>query len=93
LAIGRYSGVEGDLHAHSPDWLILWALDPRFGPSSSAEEVDRCDPNEVGHQDILRLRDELAILSSSLLLDMICHIGEAYPKSLFAQSQWATPPR
>ena len=23
---------------------------------------------------------------------MIFHIGEAYPKSLFAQSQWTTPP-
>jgi len=61
-------------------------------PSSSAEEVDRCDPNEVAHRNILRLCDELAILSSSLLLDMIFHIGEAYPKSLFAQSQWTTPP-
>jgi len=70
----------------------LWAVDLRLVPSSSAEEVDRCDPNEVAHRNILRLCDELAILSSSLLLDMIFHVGEAYPKSLFAQSQWTTPP-
>jgi hypothetical protein len=89
LTAGRYSGIQGDLHGHSPDWDFLWIV----VPSSSAEETDRHNPSEAAHRDILRLYDELAILFSSLLLTIGAHLGEAYPKFLFPQSQRTTPPR
>ena len=93
LAVGRYSGVEGDLHGLSPDWVILWAVDPWFVPSSSAAETGRYSPSDAVHRNTLRLCDELAILFSCLLLNIICHLGEAYPKFLFPQSQRTAPPR
>jgi hypothetical protein len=62
-------------------------------PSSSAKETDRCNPNVFAHRGILRLSDELAILFSYLLLNAGSHLGEAYLKFLFPQSQRATPPR
>jgi hypothetical protein len=49
------------------------------------------NPNAFVHQDILQLRDELAILFSCFLLNSVSHLGEAYRKPLFPQSQWATP--
>jgi hypothetical protein len=62
-----------------------------FVPSSSAEGTDMRNPNAFVHRDILQLRDELAILFSCLLLNSVTHLGEAYRKPLFPQSQWATP--
>jgi hypothetical protein len=49
------------------------------------------NPNAFVHRDILQLRDELAILFSCFLLNSVSHLGEAYRKPLFPQSQWATP--
>jgi len=49
------------------------------------------NPNAFVHQDILQLRDELAILFSYFLLNSVSHLGEAYRKPLFPQSQWAAP--
>jgi hypothetical protein len=93
LTVGRYSGINGDLHGHSPEWVIPGDVAPQSAPSSSAEETDRYNPNEVAHRNILRLRDELAILFSFFLLNVVSHLGEAYPKFLFPQSQRAAPPR
>jgi hypothetical protein len=92
LTVGRYSGIKGDFHGHSPDWVIPGVVGPRSVPSSSAEETDRCNPSDAAHRNILRLRDELAILFSCFLLNVVSHLGEAYPKFLFPQSQWAAPP-
>jgi len=69
--MGRYSGIKGDFHGHSPDWVILWVVDPQFVPSSRAEEADRRYPSGAAHLDILRLYDELAILFSLLLLTLL----------------------
>jgi hypothetical protein len=93
LTVGRYSGIKGDLHGHSPDWVIPGKVAPRSAPSSSAEETDRCSPSGVAHRNILRLRDQLAILCSYFLLNVVSHLGEAYPKFLFPQSQRPAPPR
>ena len=93
LTVGRYSGIKGDFHGHSPDWVIPGVVAPRSAPSSSAEQTDRCSPSDVAHRNILRLRDELAILFSYFLLNVVSHLGEAYPKFLFPQSQRPTPPR
>jgi putative transposase len=71
LTVGRYSGIKGDLHDHSPDWVIPGDVVPRSAPSSSAEETDKCNPNEVAHRNILRLYDELAILFSYALLEVV----------------------
>jgi hypothetical protein len=30
LTVGRYSDIQGDLHGHSPDWVIQWVVDPQF---------------------------------------------------------------
>jgi len=49
------------------------------------------NPNAFVHRDILQLRDELAILYSCFLLNSFSHLGEAYRKPLFSQSQRATP--
>jgi hypothetical protein len=57
---------------------------PQFVPSSSAAETGRHNPSDAAHQDILQLCDELAILFSRLLLDLLCHFGEAYLKFLLA---------
>jgi hypothetical protein len=93
LTVGRYSGIKGDFHDHSPAWVDPEVVLPRFVPSSSAEETGRCNPNEVAHRGILRLCDELAILFSYTLLKVISHLGEAYPKFLFPQPQRSMPPR
>jgi hypothetical protein len=63
-----------------------------FAPSSSAEETDRRNPSAFAHREIPQLCDEFAILFSYFLLNWVPHLGEAYLKSLFPQSQWATPP-
>jgi len=94
LTVGRYSGIKGDFHGLSPDWVIPEVVGLRsVVPSSSTEETDRCNPSNAAHQNILRLHDELAILFSYSLLNVVSHLGEAYPKFLFPQSQRATPPR
>jgi hypothetical protein len=91
LTVGRYSCIKGDFHGHSPDRVIPGIVVLRFVPSSSAVGTDRCNPNAFVHRGILQLRDELAILFSCFLLNCGSHLGEAYLKFLFPQSQWATP--
>ena len=94
LTVSRYSCIKGDFHGRSPVWVILGIVFLQFVvPSSSAKETDRCNPNVFAHRGILRLSDELAILFSYLLLNAGSHLGEAYLKFLFPQSQRATPPR
>jgi hypothetical protein len=88
LSVGRYSSVQSNLHDHSPDWVVVLL----FVPSSSVEGTDRRNPNAFANQGTLQLCDRLAIVFSCFLLNGFSHLGEAYLKSSFPQSQRATPP-